>query len=100
MKLKDDWLTNVYYTDIYESYDLDGTLTTTLYFDAPKELIVDKHPDADKAEIQIEKRGEDIEICICPVRVTRTYQSVYDSDPFEIDEADIKTLFNMAGKTM
>lgn len=38
-------------TKFDEQYDSDAYKTTTLYFTAPKELLNNKYPDAESAEI-------------------------------------------------
>lgn len=67
--------------------------STVLYFIAPKELVAEKHPEAEHATISIEWNDSDKEMDNYSVMISPTKDGEdYDWIPFKLDVSDIKKL--------
>lgn len=66
---------------------------TVLYFIAPKELVSDKHPEAEHATVCIEWNDSDKEMDNYSVTISPTKDGEdYDWMPFELDSGDVEQL--------
>ena len=72
---------------------------TVLYFIAPKELVSDKHPEAEHATVCIEWSDSDKETDNCSVTISPTKDGEdYDWMPLELDSDDVAQLIDKVVK--
>lgn len=81
--------------------------TRTLYFDAPKELVIDRYPDAEAADISIEFPLNEQEAYAAQVMFgpVKSYPDgsgfeTYDWDNVDLPCEDIEMLMDMAKQAM
>lgn len=86
-------MTGVQFTERYDSKEYG---TTTLYFDAPKELLPNQYDDAEYAEIAIECPTDLIEACSAGVGISPVNDgSSYDWCDIDLQYEEIDDLIDL-----